>query len=202
MRSLPKSLALLLALWLGITVACAEGIAVRKTDAQFSEGSYQLSADFDISLNSVIDEALTRGVPLYFVSEFILVRPRWYWADETIATSEQVSRLSYNRLTRQYRIAHGSLFQNFSNLDDALHIIGHQYATPINSSLLQQGTGYTAALLSKKGDYIAGTRTHLDITQLPKPLQVNALATQDWSLDSGCTDGRCTPLSAMQASSQ
>ena len=41
-----------------------------------------------------------------------------------------------------------------------------------------------AALLLQKGDYIAATRMRLDVTQLPKPLQVNALATQDWNFDS------------------
>ena len=39
-------------------------------------------------------------------------------------------------------------------------------------------------LPKKNGDYIAAVRMRLDVTQLPKPLQVNALATEDWSLDS------------------
>lgn len=172
-HSLARLLAVLLALWLGVSVACAEGISVRKTEVRFSDGSYQLSADFDVSLNFVVDQALTLGVPLYFITEFTLIRPRWYWLDEVIATNEQTAKLSYNKLTRQYRIKRGSLYQNFSSLGDALRIISHQSAAPIDASLL-----------TKKVDYIAAIRMRLDVTQLPKPLQVNALANQDWNFDS------------------
>jgi hypothetical protein len=184
MHNLARLLAVLLALWLGISVVCAEGISVRKTEARFSDGSYQFSADFDISLNFVVDQALTRGVPLYFISEFSLIRPRWYWMDEVIVKNEQTAKLSYNKLTRQYRITRGSLFQNFSSLGDALRIISHQFAAPIDAALFQKNDGYISSLLPQKGDYIAATRMRLDVTQLPKPLQVNALATQDWNFDS------------------
>lgn len=184
MHNLARLLAVLLALWLGISVACAEGISVRKTEARLSDGSYQFSADFDISLNFVVDQALTRGVPLYFISEFSLIRPRWYWMDEVIAKNEQTAKLSYNKLTRQYRITRGSLFQNFSSLGDALRIISHQSAAPIDAALFQKNDGYISSLLPQKGDYIAAARMRLDVTQLPKPLQVNALATQDWNFDS------------------
>ena len=183
-HNLARLLAVLLAFWLGISVVYAEGITVRKTEARFSDGSYQFSADFDITLNFVVDQALTRGVPLYFISEFTLIRPRWYWLDEVIAKNEQTARLSYNKLTRQYRITRGSLFQNFSSLGDALRVISHQSAAPIDASLLQKNNGYLTALLPQKGDYIAATRMRLDVTQLPKPLQVNALTTQDWNFDS------------------
>jgi len=172
-HNLARLLAVLLALWLGVSVVCAEGISVRKTEVRFSDGNYQISAGFDISLNFVVDQALTLGVPLYFITEFTLIRPRWYWLDEVIATNEQTAKLSYNKLTRQYRIKRGSLYQNFSSLGDALRIISHQTAAPID-----------ATLLSQKVDYIAAIRMHLDVTQLPKPLQVNALANQDWDFDS------------------
>lgn len=183
-HNLARLLTVLLAFWLNISAVCAEGITVRKTEARLSDGSYQFSADFDISLNFVVDQALTRGVPLYFISEFTLTRPRWYWLDEVIAKNEQAAKLSYNKLTRQYRITRGSLFQNFSSLSDALRIISHQSAPPIDASLLQKSNGYITALLPQKGDYIAATRMRLDVSQLPKPLQVNALATQDWNFDS------------------
>ncbi|CAH1213560.1 conserved hypothetical protein [Candidatus Nitrotoga sp. BS] len=172
-HSLARLLAVLLAFWLGVSVACAEGISVRKTEVRFSDGSYQLSADFDVSLSFVVDQALTLGVPLYFITEFTLIRPRWYWLDEVIEKNEQTAKLSYNKLTRQYRIKRGSLYQNFSSLGDALRIISHQSAAPIDASLL-----------TKKVDYIAAIRMRLDVTQLPKPLQVNALANQDWNFDS------------------
>lgn len=173
MRDWLRPLAALAVLWMGISVACAEGIAMHKAEAHFSDGSYQLSAEFDINFNFVVEQALTRGVPLYFVSEFTLTRPRWYWMDEVVAQSEQTIKLSYNSLTRQYRITRGSLFQNFSSLDEALNSIKHQSAS------------IQAELLKKKDvNHIASARMRLDVTQLPKPLQVNALTGNDWNLDS------------------
>lgn len=178
-------LAVLTALCLGISAARAEGIEVLKTEAHYADGSYQLSADFKISLNFVVDQALSRGIPLYFVSEFTLTRPRWYWLDEVVAQSEQATRLSYNMLTRQYRITRGSLFQNFASLDEALRIIGHQSSAPVPANFLKGSSNYiTAKLLKKDNSYVAAVRMTLDVTQLPKPLQVNALTGNDWNLDS------------------
>ena len=140
MLELARFLAILLLLLLNISAVSAEGIKVLKTEARIVDGRYQFSADFDISLNFVVDQALTLGVPLYFISEFTLIRPRWYWLDEVIAENEQTTKLSYNKLTRQYRITRGSLFQNFSSLGDALRVISHQSSAPM--------------ILPKMGDYI------------------------------------------------
>ena len=168
-----------------VSQAFADGIEVRKTEAYFADGNYHLAADFNINLNFVVDQALTRGIPLYFVSEFTLTRPRWYWLDEVVVQNEQVNKLSYNLLTRQYRITRGTLFQNFDSLADALRIVGHQSVPPIGAELLKGGGNYiTAKLLKKEDGFVAAVRLRLDVTQLPKPLQVNALTGNDWNLDS------------------
>jgi hypothetical protein len=165
--------------------ANADGIEVRKAEARFSGGNYQLYADFKIRFNSVIEQALELGIPLYFISEFTLTHPRWYWFDETVAHNEQVIKLSYSILTRQYRIARGALFQNFTSLDEALGIIEHQSSAPIPAELVRGGGNYISEKLFKKNDhYVASTRLWLDVSQLPKPLQVNALASDDWNFDS------------------
>jgi len=187
--NLPKVLqAILLALallGLGISIASAEGIELRKAEAHFSDDSYQLSADFDLRFKFVVEQALEQGVPLYFISEFTLTHPRWYWLDEAVTQSEQTIKLSYNTLTRQYRITRGALFQNFASLDDALRIVGHQSAAPIPAELFKDSGGYISEKLFKKdSNYVASVRLRLDVTQLPKPLQVNALTSDDWSLDS------------------
>jgi len=160
-------------LWASISTANAGGIAVDKAEMRRVDESYQPVADFAITPNSVVEQALTHGVPLYFTSEFTLIHPRWYWLNEVVAQDEQTVRLSYNALTRQYRISYGSLFQNFGSLDDALHILGHQAFAQLQALLLKPGTSY-----------IASVRMHLDLTQLPKPLQINALVNTDWGLDS------------------
>lgn len=184
-RPLPALVLALALLWLGLSAACADGIDTLKAEAHFSDDSYQLSASFDIHLTFVVEQALEQGVPLYFVAEFTLTHPRWYWLDEVVAQNEQTTRLSYNSLTRQYRITRGALFQNFGSLNDALRIIGHQSSDPIPASLLKGGGYISEKLLKKDNNYVAAGRLHLDVTQLPKPLQVNALTSDDWNIDSG-----------------
>lgn len=151
----------------------ADGISVNKAETRLIEEGYQLKADFDINLNYTAQQALSHGVTLYFVSEFTLTRSRWYWLDEQIAVNEQVTKLYYNVLTRQYRISRGPLFQSFPTLEDALALLQRQNSAPIARELLE-----------KSGKYLAGTRLRLDVEQLPKLLQVNAWTGRDWDLDS------------------
>ncbi len=156
-----------------VSHAHADGISVRDTEIRLSEGAYQLRANFVINLNFVVQQALSHGVNIYFVSEFTVTRTRWYWLDTEVARSAQTSKLYYNVLTRQYRISRGALFQSFSSLDDALAALQRQ-----TSSLIAPES------LSKRGSYVASARLRLDIAQLPKLLQVNALTGKDWDLDS------------------
>lgn len=169
-----RFVAALLLLCMGMSIAHADSIAIDRAEVRVSEEGYQVTADFGISLNFVVEQALTNGVPLYFTSEFSLTRPRWYWLDEEVAHSEQATKLSYNILTRQYRITRGALFQNFDSLEEMLRVVGHQAFPPVPVAQIKAGSNYVAAV-----------RMSLDVTQLPKPLQVNALATKDWDLDSG-----------------
>jgi hypothetical protein len=164
---------LLALLWLGLASAWADGISVQKAEGHVIGNRYQLSADFNISFTYVVEQALQRGVTLHFISEFRLNRPRWYWFDEALVDSEHITRLSYNALTRQYRIGRGTLFQNFANLEDALQLLGHQSSTPVPLSELKPGS-----------KHVVSARMRLDVTQLPKPLQVNALTSKEWNLDS------------------
>ena len=110
---------------------------------------------------------------LYFVGDFLLTRSRWYWLDEKIFQGEQTVKLSYNVLTRQYRLSRGTLYQNFGSFEDALNILARQSTATI-----------PAELIKKDSNYIVEARLRLDVTQLPLPLQVNALTGKDWSLDS------------------
>jgi len=154
--------------------ASAEGIAVNKTEVRLDEGGYQLSARYDINLTFAAQQALTRGIPLYFVGEYLLTRSRWYWLDEEIFKGGQTVKLSYNMLTRQYRISRGALFQNFASFDDALNMLSRQSSVTIPAELVNKDRNYTAAV-----------RLRLDVEQLPLPLQVNALTGKDWALNSG-----------------
>lgn len=162
-----------LLVWLFAATAYADGVSVNKAEVRQGENGYQLSASYDINLTYAAQQALTRGIPLYFVGEFSLTRSRWYWLDEEIFQGGQTVKLSYNVLTRQYRISRGALFQNFASFEDALNILARQSSVTI-----------PAELMKKDGNYTAAARLRLDIAQLPLPLQVNALTGKDWALNS------------------
>jgi len=191
---IPWSYPKLIAKWMALpafffllSAAQAEGISVNKAEVRQGEDGYHLVASYEINLTFVVQQALERGIPLYFVGEFSLTRPRWYWLDEEVFQSEQTAKLSYNVLTRQYRISRGALFQNFVSFEDALNTLSRQSSTAIPSGLIKQDSGYMAELIKKitpESSYIAEVRLHLDITQLPKLLQVNAMTGSDWTLDS------------------
>jgi len=127
-----------------------------------------------VALNPTLEDALNKGVPLYFLLEFEIIRVRWYWLNERILDTRQQYRLSYNALTRQYRLGVGSLFHNFSALSEALDFLSRVRRRQV----LEPG------VLTKGNDYIAGVRMRLDVSQLPKPFQLNALASRDWNFGS------------------
>lgn len=169
----------------GAAAAVADGIEVKKAEARLVNEGYLISAEFEIQLPPQVEEALKRGVTLYFESELSVHRSRWYWMDSEIATHTQTSKLSFNTLTQQYRLTRGGLYQSFLSLTDALRILGRQVAPPIDTSRLDMsGSGYFSRLL-KKGSQVGATAwMALDITQLPKPMQMNALTSDQWKVES------------------
>ncbi len=173
--SLRLFVSLLLALVLGWSVqARAENIKITHISLEASDEGYALDADFEIELNERLEDAINKGVPLYFEVEFELTRKRWYWFDERPVSRQLMLRLSYHALTRQYRISRGALHQSVSSLSEALRVLSRVRSWQVlERAQVGAGTDYQAAL-----------RMRLDVTQLPKPFQVNALTSREWNLAS------------------
>lgn len=185
----PSLATLWLALWLAVGSLCAfgasaaqsTGIDVRKAALTASDEGYVLEAEFDIQLTPLLDDVLHKGVPLYFSLEFELIRARWYWTNEKVVTLKQLQRLSFNTLTRQYRVGAGALYQNFPSLAEALAFMSRvRRREDIEPGLLRRNTSYAAAL-----------RMRLDTTQLPKPFQLNT--GRDWDIASDWYRWTVTP---------
>ena len=100
------ALALLMAL-AAVTTSRADTVLARSAELRLEEDWYVLDADFELILNPTLEEAVGRGVPLYFAVEFELQRSRWYWLDETVTQVSFSYRLSYSALTL-YRRAPGA----------------------------------------------------------------------------------------------
>ncbi len=166
---------LLLALLLPVLAVAAE-IEIANPQVQATEDGYALSADFRFELNSRLEEAVSKGVVLYFVADFEMTRGRWYWFDEKLVVRSQVFSLSYHALTRQYRLSTGGLHQSFATLTEALAVLSRLR----NWTILERGDRSLRAGESAQ----AALRLRLDITQLPRPFQISALGNKDWSLGS------------------
>lgn len=157
-----------------VPAAQADTIAVKFAELRLDDDAYVLNAEFDLAVNATLEEALQKGVPLYFVFEFELLRPRWYWLDEKSLTISTQYRVSYNALTRQYRLSSGLLGQTFEGIDEVERFLSRVTSRRIAGRAdLTKGTRYEAAV-----------RLRLDVNALPKPFQMNALASRDWSLQS------------------
>lgn len=155
-------------------MACAGGIEIRSAGVVPGDDAYLLDADMSVELNPVLEDVVSRGVPLYFALEFEITRPRWYWFDEKVGGASLNYRLSYHALTRQYRLSTGALHQNFASLDEAVRILSRLRQWPVaEKNQLAPGETYDAAL-----------RLRLDLGQLPKPIQVSALGSREWNLNS------------------
>ncbi|MDA0227790.1 MAG: DUF4390 domain-containing protein, partial [Proteobacteria bacterium] len=51
--------------------------------SQTAEG-LRLTATVQVVLNSHVQQAMERGVPLYFVHQVQVVQPRWWWRDQVV----------------------------------------------------------------------------------------------------------------------
>lgn len=129
-----------------------------------------LDADVRFSVNAKLEDLLEQGVPLHFVTEVEVFRPRWYWKDELITRNSQSVRLTYQAITRQYRVARGPLAINYRSLGEALRDIG----------LIRGWRFADGRTLALKTTYDVYVRFRLDKSQLPKPFQITMLTDSDW----------------------
>lgn len=172
-----RGFALLIALLAALTaVGSVRADEIEVTDARLAatEDGLVLAADFAFDLNPRLAEVVTNGVPLYFVVEFELTRPRWYWFDEKAAARRLQLRLSYHALSRHYRLSTGGLQQNYATLEEALNVLRRVR----NWHVVERGTVLADA------SYDAAVRMRIDGTLLPKPFQLSAITNRELNLES------------------
>ena len=151
----------------------ADSIEVRDARLEAQDDGWILYTEFGLDLSSRLEEAINKGVPLYFNLEFELTRPRWYWLDEKAVQTSQTYKLSYHALTQSYRLSAGSLYQSFPTLGEALRLLARPRMPALSRQQVKAGE-----------NYVAQVRLRLDVAQLPKPFQINALTSRDWNLES------------------
>ncbi|MDO5103939.1 MAG: DUF4390 domain-containing protein [Lautropia sp.] len=142
-----------------------------RLDLSPADGALLLGAEFAINLSHALQDAVSRGLPLHFVTEFEIIRPRTLWLDDTVATGQKEWRLSYHALTRQYRVSWDKGSEAFNTLDEALALMLNQQDWAIAS----------IEDLKPERTYLVRVRMRLDTTRLPKPFQITAFTDSDWN---------------------
>ncbi len=176
-------------LWAWIFVLLA-GVCHAQTAAEVAQYTVErlddevlVSAQVAFELPSAVEEALLKGIPMFFVTESNVLRERWYWYDKKLASVQRHMRLAYQPLTRRWRLnvtagvgreANVGLALNpsFDTLEEALSAIKRVSRWTIaDVSDLESGVRYKVNFSFR-----------LDLTQLPRPFQIGALGQSDWDL--------------------
>ena len=170
----------LIACQLMLVFACAmaqaaDGIDITRASIEASDDGYRLNAAYSFELNSGLEQAVQRGMKLYFTTEIELTRPRWWWTDDRAVFARRTVGLDYDVLTRVYHVTMpGSLEQTADTLDEAMFLIRRPSRWTIaKKGDLKPGETYTVSL-----------RMYMDPAYLQKPLQVDAFNNADWRLAS------------------
>ncbi len=152
--------------------ARAQGVELPSISAHRQEGAIVLDVVAVLTLSKAVEDALRRGVPVYFVAQATVYRPRWYWRDEKVARVARSWRLSYQPLTSQWRVSLGGFAQSYPSLDEAL----------LSVTRLAHWKIADSALIDADERYYVEFSYHLDATQLPRPMQLDLAAQADWHL--------------------
>ncbi len=173
-------LSIFFSLWMALffpsSIVAADNSLIIKTaeiNSQFE--AYFLNADFDLSFNDDLDEAIRKGIPINFVIEFELKKPRKYWFDEEVAKKTKEILLSYHALSKQFILAESEnrliAFDNLTQAKNELKRIKNWRI--FDKSQIDDTEKYSAYLVVK-----------LDQTKLPKQLQADITSNQEWQLAS------------------
>jgi hypothetical protein len=165
--------------WAQPTSAEVTQLTVERTD-----DGVLLSAAVRFELPQVVDDALAKGIPMYFVTEATIFRDRWYWYDKRMAAAARHMRLAFQPLTRRWRLqvsAHpiGNsglvLGQVFDSREEALAAVQRVSRWRIAEP----------ADVEFDGSYNIDFRFRLDISQLPRPFQIGAVGQSEWVISAG-----------------
>lgn len=169
-------------------LACFASWAASATvSLQHDTSGLYLSATTNWQPAPAVLDALQRGVPMTFIMQTRVLKPRWYWLSKTLQTTTRVKRLAYQPLTRQWRISSSTgdggevgggvaLHQNVDDLETALALVSRaqrwQIASPDALGDSEQAP-----------DMLVRFSFKLDLSALPRPFQIGVNDNPDWQLD-------------------
>jgi hypothetical protein len=172
---------LLLATALAPAHAQSTGAEVTHMQVERTDDGVLLSATVKFDLPTVIEEALAKGIPMFFVAEASIYRDRWYWYDKRVSYAARHMRLAFQPLTRRWRLQVSSspignsglvLGQMFDSREEALAAVRRISRWRIaDPSSIDADSTHTVEF-----------RFRLDVSQLPRPFQIGAVGQSEWNI--------------------
>ena len=155
-----------------------QGLKLERQDT-----SLYMSANLRFDLPAVLDDALLKGITLYFVTEVEVTQERWYFYSQRVAYAERHVRLFYQPLTRRWRVnissqpfsAGGlgmSLGQSYDTAEEAMGAVRR-----VVQWRIAQASDY-----NPEHKQTLSINFKLDLKQLPRPLQIGAAGQSDWNI--------------------
>jgi len=172
-----RLLGVVMLLWSFTPAAHAQTIArasVERIDPVVDNGQLNLDIDIALQLNATMDQALSRGVPLYFSLDLEIEQPRWWWFNKTIVETSLDRRLSYNALMQSWRVSTGDLSIPTASFNEAVTLLSQIRNWPVvMSDRFEPNQQYTGRV-----------RIRLDTDRLARPLQMDSVNRSNWALNS------------------
>lgn len=148
------------------------GVELTSASVARTDDGVLLSFAVRVELPRLVEDALLKGVPLFFEAEAHLWRYRWYWRDESVAHIGRTWRLSWQPLTRDWRVGFGGLQQRYATLAEALAAMSRGTRWKLTDPLPA----------SDDSRYYVELAWRLDTSQLSRPLQVGLSGQSEWDL--------------------
>ena len=180
----------LLGFYLYALLACGAGAGVASATeisqlrVERADDGIHLSALVRFDIPPVVEDALLKGIPMFFVVEADIYRERWYWTDPRVASAARTIRLAYQPLTRRWRVnvapglisssagLRATLNQNYDSLPEALAVIQRVARWKIAE----------AAEVDPDAAHKLDFSFRLDLSQLPRPFQIGVAGQKDWAI--------------------
>ncbi|APW44650.1 hypothetical protein RS694_02460 [Rhodoferax saidenbachensis] len=174
-------------------LAHAQSADITQFRAERAEEEIQVSAQIQFELPAAVEDALLKGIPMYFVAEADVLRERWYWYDKRLASVERHMRLAYQPLTRRWRL---NVSTGPGNANSQGLVLNQGFDTlPQALAGIKRVSGWKVADvadLDPSLKYKVEFRFRLDLSRLPRPFQIGAIGQSDWDVSAGIS----TPLSS------
>lgn len=172
-------------LGVGLPAAFAYEPEVLQARLQRTPDAVYFSAHLKLIPTPALEEALLKGVPMYFFWQADVYRPRWYWSDKHVASTLRAMRLVYQPLTRRWRLSLSTdtnsfqgasvryaLHQNFNTLPEAL----------LGISRISHWRVAEASRLAEGEKHRVEWRFGLDLSLLPRPFQIGIGNQPEWEI--------------------